>query len=118
MTIAPRAPYRIQTTHGEGNWIDPTEDLDDIPFINEFPDIDSARRAVEQYELCTEKIYARIVDDHDKQRALFIKPYEGVTIDVEQRGAIWLDAIREDYGLEEDLFLKACKEWIAANDIQ
>jgi hypothetical protein len=64
-------------------------------FINDFP----------QYE-------ARIVDSSGTICAHFLPPIDVHPIDIKLAGHIWLDVLRESYGIPEETFAAALRAWL------
>lgn len=59
-----------------------------------------------------DKYHFRLVDDEDNIVWTKTLPYEGIAINLADSPVNWLQAIRNDYGIDDDDFAAACRAWL------
>lgn len=98
--------YRLQEGRFGENWTD----VDDYP--RDASDLAAWVQIARNCETFDGKYELRIIDDASVEVWHLVEPYEGASINLFDPPAQWLEAIRQDYGIEADLFLRACRAWI------
>jgi len=55
----------------------------------------------------------RIIDEAGQVVWHLVAPFEGVRVNQAGDGAQWLEEIRQDYGIDADVWTAACQAWLA-----
>ena len=62
-----------------------------------------------ELELHDGRYHARVIDDNERVYCEIAEPYGGVRINILNPN---LDAIRTGYSIDDDVFAKACRDWL------
>lgn len=96
--------YILQSGRWGNNW----ENFDEEPDIpEEFLALVEYARGLDTYG----SYHYRIVGEDGNVMWTRTIPYEGVSINMADSPSRWLDTIREDYGIEPTVFMRAVLEW-------
>lgn len=103
--------YQLQTGRYGENWMDedsyPRDQSDLAAWIELGRDCDGLGG----------KYHYRIIDEDGNVMWTMTPPYEGVSINLAGDANLWLDSIRNDYGLDETTFYRACLRWIGEHNM-
>lgn len=99
--------YQLQSGKYGGDWQD--ED-DDYP--RDQSDLRAWIEIAEDADSFDGKYQYRIVDQKGTVVWRQYTPREGVPINQSQPPSKWLRNIQRDYGIPDDLFAQACREWL------
>lgn len=99
--------YQLEVGRHGDNW---KEVGDEYP--RDQTDLEAWKEIGENQETYEGKYHFRIVDENGKVVWTKTPPYEGIWVNLAEEPQIWLEEIREDYGINEELFRIACRAWL------
>jgi hypothetical protein len=107
-----RTRYRLETSRGGDPWEPERLHLDNP---DDFYSVKAVKAFALDWGLVNAKRRARVIAEDGTVAALLVRPYSSPCLDLMEDGAAWLETIRDDYGIPDDLFHAALRRWLEVN---
>lgn len=79
-------------------------------------DVDALKQRVARMDLYEGKYHARLVHDQEVL-CEYVKPYEGVKVDIASENWWQIERVREDYGTPKAKFEAMIRDWLENNPV-